>query len=113
MAFTTNRKINERNEIDLGKANRVSNKLKRRFAQITDLPEDLIMGLSKMVLLGKKEFYIENYNGIKEYENNKINVKTINGDVIIEGDNLSIEEINDSELIVRGVIKKILLEGEE
>ena len=95
------------------KTNRVSNKLRRRFAQITDLPEDLIMGLSKMVLLGKKEFYIENYNGIKEYENNKINVKTINGDVVIEGDNLSIEEINDSELIVRGTIKKILLEGEE
>ena len=95
------------------KTNRVSNKLRRRFAQITDLPEDLIMGLSKMVLLGKKEFYIENYKGIKEYENNKINVKTINGDVVIEGDNLSIEEINDSELVVRGAIKKILLEGEE
>jgi sporulation protein YqfC len=96
----------------MSKSKEVSNKIKRRFAEISDLPEELTLGLSKMVFIGNNEFWIENYKGIIEYENNKIRLGTIIGNISVEGENLNIEEISEVELIVRGKIKRIEFESE-
>jgi len=88
----------------------VSQRIKNKFLEISDLSEELTKGYSKMVLLGNKEFLIENNKGIIEYENNKVRINTISGEIIVEGENLTINEISDGELIVNGKIKAILLE---
>ena len=91
----------------------VSQRIKNKFLELTDLSEELTKGYSKMVLLGNKEFLIENSKGIVEYENNKIRVNTINGEINIEGNDLSINELGDGELLVKGKIKSIILEDQE
>lgn len=90
----------------------VSQRIKNKFLEISDFSEELTKGYSKMVLLGKKEFLIENAKGIIEYENNKIRVNTLNGEINIEGENLVINEMGEGELLVRGKIKSILLEND-
>lgn len=66
-----------------------------------------------MVLLGNNEFRIENYNGIIEYEVNRIRVSTASGIISIMGNELSISELDNDELLVSGLIKSIDLEGNE
>ena len=66
-----------------------------------------------MVLLGNNEFRIENYNGIIEYEVNRIRVSTASGVISVMGDELSISELDNDELLVSGLIKRIDLEGNE
>lgn len=93
------------------KKRNVSQRIKNKFLEISDLSEELTKGYSKMVLLGNKEFLIENSRGIIEYENNKIRVNTVNGEINVEGENLIINEMGEGELLVTGKIKSILLEN--
>ena len=95
------------------KLNRISKKIKNRFNEISEMSEELTMGLPKIVVLGNKECMIENYQGIIEYENQKIRLKTKIGDVSIEGKELRINEIGEGEMLILGEVKSLLLEGEE
>ena len=92
------------------RASRFSKKLKNRFNEITDISEELTMGLSKIVILGNQECLIENYKGIIQYENEKIRLKTISGVVIVEGEQLHINEIGEGEMLVKGKITNLILE---
>lgn len=87
-----------------------SKKLKNRFNEITDISEELTMGLAKIVILGNQECLIENYKGIIQYENNKIVLKTTSGNVVVEGDNLHINEIGEGEMLINGKILNLILE---
>ena len=50
------------------KKKKAAGKLKKRFTELSDLPEELVTNYSRMVLLGDKEFLIVNYSGIIEIE---------------------------------------------
>lgn len=63
--------------------------------------------------MGNSEFILENYNGIIEYEVNKIRVSTATGIITIIGSDLTLSELNNDELLVSGLIKNIGLEGNE
>ena len=93
--------------------NSAASKIKKRFAEIGDLPSELVTNRSRMVLLGNTEFTLENYNGIIEYEVNKIRVSTATGVISIIGEDLTLSELNNDELLVSGLIKNIGLEGNE
>jgi len=95
------------------KKKNVSQRIKNKFLEISDLSEELTKGYSKMILLGNKEFLIENNRGIIEYENSKIRVNTVSGEITVEGENLIINEMGEGELLVKGKIKAIIIENNE
>jgi len=92
------------------KKKKVANELKKRFAEIGDLPKELITSYSRMVLLGGNEFTIENYSGIIEYEADRIRLRCASGIVEVSGDNLIINELDNESLFIKGKIKKIEIE---
>lgn len=95
------------------KLNKISRKIKNRFNEITDISEELTTGIPKISLLGNKECLIENCKGIIQYENEKIRLKTIIGEAVVEGKNLHINEIGEGELLITGNINSFHIEGEE
>jgi len=95
------------------KKQRVAKRIKQKFNDIADLPKEISLDYSRMVLLGNKEFVIENYKGILEYDNNIIRLNTLSGIVSIEGKGLVINEINDDDVSVEGKIKLIGIEEKE
>jgi len=97
----------------MNRASRFSKKLRNRFNEITDISEELTMGLAKIVILGNQECLIENYKGIIEYENSKIRLKTTSGVVLVEGGDLLINEIGEGEMLIKGKITNLILEGED
>ena len=97
----------------MGKKKKVANELKRRFAEIGDLPKELVTSYSRMVLLGNNEFTIENYSGIIEYEMNKIRLRSASGIISVVGEGLVINELDNEELFIRGKIRSIDIEGDE
>ena len=90
--------------------NKFSKKLKNRFNEISDISEELTMGLTKIVVLGDRECMIENYKGIIQYENEKIILKTADGNVLVEGNDLHINEIGEGEMLIKGKITNLNLE---
>ena len=95
------------------KKKKAAENLKKKFAEIGDLPTELITSYSRMVLLGNNEFTIENYSGIIEYEVNKIRLRSASGIISVIGDNLTINELGNEELFIKGKIRSIEIEGDE
>lgn len=97
----------------MSKAGKANNDIKKRFAEISDLPKELVTNYSKMILVGNNEFTIENYRGIIEYEEHKIRLSSKTGEITVYGRNLSINELDNEELLVTGKITSIEIESEE
>ncbi len=95
------------------KKKKAANSLKRKFVEISDLPQELVTDCSRMVLTGDKEFLIENYSGIIEYEMHRIRLRSASGIICVTGDNLTINELDNEQLLVRGRIRCIEIEGNE
>jgi len=95
------------------KKQKVAKRIKQKFNDIADLPKEISLDYSRMVLLGNKEFVIENYKGIVEYDNNIIRLNTLSGIISIEGNGLVINEISDDDVSVEGIIKLIGIEEKE
>lgn len=95
------------------KNRKVAKRIKQKFNDIADLPKEISLDYSRMVLLGNKEFVIENYKGIVEYDNNIIRLNTLSGIISIEGNGLVINEISDDDVSVEGEIKLIGIEKKE
>ncbi len=94
----------------MGKKKKAANELKKKFLEIGDIPKELVTSNSRMVLLGNSEFTIENFSGIIEYETTKIKIKCASGIVTVIGENLTINELGDEELFVKGKIISIEIE---
>ena len=92
------------------KKKRVSDKLKKRFAELGDLPKELITSDSRMVLLGNSEFTVENYSGIVEYEVNRIRLRCDSGIVGVNGEDLVINELDNDVLFIKGKIRGLEIE---
>ena len=92
---------------------RFSRKLKKQLNEFSEMPEELTMRLPKIVILADEECLIENCQGIIEYENDKIRLKTKIGDICIIGKNLHINEMGEGELLIKGKVNSVLIEGED
>ena len=85
-----------------------SKDIKEKFANMMELPKELIMNIPRLTILGNEDLFVENYNGICEYEENVIK---LNCKITIWGECLNIEEITDSEIMITGKISDIEFNG--
>ena len=82
------------------------NKLNR----ILDIPQE-IGGLDpKITIIGFDEMLIENYKGILEYEDFFIKVKTHIGFVNINGFELTVNQLSEGDILIKGKIEAIDIE---
>ena len=86
---------------------------KNRFNQILEMPRELDSKESKITIISFDEILIENYKGILEYEEFFIKVDTEIGTVNINGYKLTLEQITEDDIAIKGTIKSIELEKNE
>ena len=58
-------------------------------------------------MLGNKQVLVENHKGIIEYTPNKVRIKLNSGELIIEGDELALGNLQLEQILVEGVIKSL------
>ena len=89
----------------------MKNKRNTRFSnkvnKILEVPRELTENSPKFTIIGFDEMLIENYKGILEYEEFYIKVKTEIGNVNISGFNLSLEQVTEDDISVKGKIESI------
>lgn len=71
------------------------------------------MSYLKLQYLGFDEVVIENFAGILEYEEFFVRVKTYIGNVIINGFNMKLTQLNNEDIMVKGIISNISFEKGE
>ena len=77
------------------------------IANLTGLPLDLISSGYRVYNFGGKSVYIENYKKIINYTNQSITLKLNKGVLKIQGQDLTIKELNLSTLVINGTINSV------
>ena len=78
-----------------------------------ELPREVTSNIPKITIVGFDQLMIENYKGVIEYEEYLIKISTSIGIVIIEGIQMSLNQINENDVLINGDISKIYLENTE
>ena len=88
-------------------------KKKNRFNQMLEMPREIDNKEPKITIISFDEILIENYKGILEYEEFFIKIDTEKGTVNINGYKLTLEQITEDDIGIKGTIKSIELEKNE
>jgi sporulation protein YqfC len=78
--------------------------LRKRLAHLLDLPDDLLMDLPRLHLLGNVELTITNHRGVIEYTPARVVVGVSEGQVEVSGEGLSIAHVLPEEIRIVGRI---------
>lgn len=77
--------------------------IRERWAEMWGVGKELVMNLPHITLAGNREAYIENHTGIALYTDTAVIVKTPSGNITINGEDMRIDTMNNSDMFVSGV----------
>lgn len=81
--------------------------------KMLSVPEEVASDQTKITILGFEEMLIENYSAILEYQDFYIRIKTKIGIININGFQMTINELNSDDMMVKGYIDSIDFESKE
>ncbi|MCZ8511174.1 sporulation protein YqfC [Paenibacillus filicis] len=85
--------------------------LTRRFnqwtAKLLDLPQDVVMDLPRMTLIGNMQLYIENHRGVLHFSSDELKLALSKGRLEVYGKQLVIRAILSEEVFIEGTIHDI------
>ena len=76
------------------------------------IPPEIGSDVPRMILSGREELLIEQHGGLFSYESKCIRIRTKMGVVTVNGENLVIQYFGLQDLLIRGKISGLLLDGE-
>ena len=81
--------------------------------RLLEIPIEVSTNMPKITLIGFSQLMIENYMGVIEYEEYLVKINTAIGIIIIEGNKMNLNQINENDVLISGAISKIYLESTE
>lgn len=78
-----------------------------------ELPIEVTTNIPKITITGFDQIMIENYMGIIEYEEYLVKINTSIGIIIMEGNKMNLNQINENDILISGEISKLYLENTE
>ena len=77
---------------------------KRKAAKASKFPEDVVLGMPNVEILGHSEMRIENYRGLIEYTDQLVRVQTKIGQIRITGNHLQVDSYTNDDMKITGKI---------
>lgn len=77
---------------------------KEKISEFLELPKEVMLKSTKITSIENSNVLIEGYQKIIDYYDNYIKIKANNIEIVIDGENLDIVEITDTELVIEGKI---------
>ncbi|RYM05310.1 sporulation protein YqfC [Sporolactobacillus sp. THM7-7] len=81
--------------------------LKKWFADVSNIPEDMVMDLPRITLIGRSHLSIENHKGVLAFSSNELRLAMDRGELVITGQSFVLENILDKELFLTGQIETV------
>lgn len=81
--------------------------LKEAFSSMLEMPNDVILDMPKIILIGNIQLYIENHRGIVSFHREKVVIAVGIGKVEITGADMVIRGIFTDEIMLEGKIDSI------
>ena len=77
------------------------------LAGLLEIPQDIILDLPRITMLGNKQLLVENHKGIIEYTPSLVRIKLTQGELYIQGSNLSLGNLQAEQILVEGVVQEV------
>ncbi|MGG1311842.1 MULTISPECIES: sporulation protein YqfC [Cohnella] len=88
---------------------RVGRKLRRWTARILDLPQDVVLDLPRVTMIGGVQLTVENHRGVLHFSPGSLRLAMERGELEVTGKNLVIRTIGAEEVLVEGEITGVQL----
>lgn len=85
--------------------NKKNSRISDKINKVLEVPREISSEEPKITIIGFDEMLIENYKGILEYEEFYIKVSTNIGNINVNGFNLSLEQVTEDDISVKGKIE--------
>ena len=86
---------------------------KERITESLTLSAQALPGIPLIEILGQNRVLIEHHRGVTRYGKEQICVKTGYGHIRVEGCGMELAKMTGEQLIIRGRIRSVHLEGRE
>ena len=86
---------------------------RNKIEKLLEIPAEVTTNIQKITLIGFNQLMIENYMGVIEYEEYLVKINSSIGIIIIEGNKMNLNQINENDVLISGAISKIYLESTE
>lgn len=80
---------------------------RQKIARLSSFPEDVILGIPNVEILGQSEMRIENYRGLIEYTDQLVRVQTKIGQIRISGKHLQVDYYTNDDMKITGNVQSI------
>ena len=77
------------------------------LAGIFDIPEDIVLDLPRITMLGNKQVLVENHKGIIEYNETIVRINLSQGELVICGSDLMLGNLQVEQILVEGTVAEI------
>lgn len=88
----------------MSKHRTVQSRVRGLLTDVLELPRDLVQNLPRVTMVGNIQLTLENHRGIILYTDQRIRVAVDKGEIVIEGQRLTIRSIFSDEIVVDGLI---------
>ena len=72
-----------------------------------ELPKDIVLGIPYVTMYGNLELIIENYRGIRCFNDELVKILSKSNIISVKGKNMSISEYTKDSIVVEGYIEQI------
>lgn len=84
-----------------------SRRLRRMAVGVLDLPQDVVLEVPRITMIGHLQMYIENHRGVLQFSENELRLLLTNGQLLVIGEQLVIRAILKEEVLLEGRIGKV------
>ncbi|HZG73108.1 MAG TPA: sporulation protein YqfC [Chondromyces sp.] len=89
-------------------AKRWGQRMKGWLMKSMDLPEDVMMDLPRITMIGQLHIYVENHRGLLAFSEKEIRLLLTQGHLLIKGEDFVIKTIMPEEILLEGKIDQVI-----
>ncbi|TMU85586.1 sporulation protein YqfC [Bacillus sp. BHET2] len=82
--------------------------MRKWMTQKMDLPEDVMMDLPRITMIGQIHIYIENHRGLLTFTDREVRLLLKQGQLLIKGEQFVIKMILPEEILLQGKIVEVI-----
>jgi len=79
----------------------------QRLAGMLEIPQDIVLDLPRITMLGNRQLLVENHKGIIEYTPSLVRIKLNQGELLVGGSNLTLCNLQLEQILVEGTVGEI------
>lgn len=88
-------------------ATKLKTRWKNLLTQKLELPQDILLDLPRITMIGQLHVYIENHHGLAKFQDDELQIFLNTGILQIKGENFVLKTILPEEILLEGKILEL------